>query len=89
MELLAEEAPSDAAEFDAALDELARLARLVDGLLAVARAENTTASPEPVQVIDNLVDNALTAAPPGSQVLLAATGRVTGPGSPSPMTAPA
>jgi signal transduction histidine kinase len=115
MELLAEEAPSDAAEFDAALDELARLARLVDGLLAVARAENTTASPEPVQVaellteraeawrpvaaerdvrlavaahdhltalaapghleqvIDNLVDNALTAAPPGSQVLLAAS----------------
>jgi signal transduction histidine kinase len=114
MELLAEEATSDPAEFDAALDELARLARLVDGLLAVARAENTTASPEPVQVtgllteraeawrpiaaerdvrlsvdahyhltalaapghleqvIDNLVDNALTAAPRGGHVQLAA-----------------
>jgi signal transduction histidine kinase len=114
MELLAEEATSDPAEFDAAQDELARLARLVDGLLAVARAENATASPEPVQVtgllteraeawrpvaeerdvqltveahahltalvppghleqvIDNLVDNALTAAPRGGHVRLAA-----------------
>ena len=113
MELLAEEATSDPAEFDAALDELARLARLVDGLLAVARAEHATASPEPVQVtgllteraeawrpiaaerdvqlsveahdhltalaapgnleqvIDNLVDNALTAAPQGGHVRLA------------------
>jgi signal transduction histidine kinase len=114
MELLSEETASDPAEFDAALDELARLARLVDGLLAVARAENTTASPEPVrvaallteraeawrpvaaerdvqlsveaqdhltalaapghleQVIDNLIDNALTAAPRGGHVRLGA-----------------
>jgi signal transduction histidine kinase len=113
MELLAAEA-TDAAEFDAALDEVARLARLVDGLLAVARAENVTEPPERVavtrllaerveawrpvaaerdvrlsletngqvtaltvpghleQVIDNLVDNALTATSPGGQVRLAA-----------------
>ncbi len=59
MELLAEEARSsgaeaDAAEFDAALDELGRLARMVDGLLAVARAENTTTPPEEVAVTDLL-----------------------------------
>lgn len=114
MELLAEENPADRAEFDAALDELGRLARLVDGVLAVARAEHTTATPSPVdvaallaervdawrpvagerdvrlsadapgllmalavpghleQVIDNLVDNALTAAPRGGHVRLAA-----------------
>jgi signal transduction histidine kinase len=113
MELLAAEA-TDAAEFDAALDEVARLARLVDGLLALARAENVTEPPEQVavtrllaeraeawrpvaaerdvglslktngevtaltvpghleQVIDNLVDNALTATAPGGHVRLAA-----------------
>jgi signal transduction histidine kinase len=114
MELLAAEATADAAEFDAALDEVARLARLVDGLLAVARAENVTEPPEQVavtrlladraeawqpvaadrnvdlalktngqvtaltvpghleQVIDNLVDNALTATSPGGHVRLTA-----------------
>jgi len=114
MELLAAEAGADAAEFDAALDEVARLARLVDGLLAVARAENVTEPPEEVsvtrllaeraeawrpvaaerdvrlsaetdvqvtavtvpghleQVVDNLVDNALTATSPGGHVRLTA-----------------
>lgn len=115
VELLAAEATSaDAGEFDGALDELTRLARLVDGLLAVARAENVTEPPEQVtvtrllrerveawqpvaaertvslsletnaqiaaltvpghleQVIDNLIDNALTAAPPNGQVRIAA-----------------
>ncbi|MDN3359787.1 HAMP domain-containing sensor histidine kinase [Actinomadura sp. DC4] len=114
MELLAAEPAADAAEFDGALEELARLARLVDGLLAVARAENATEPPqqvmisqllieraeawrpvaaernvdlsaaanEPVsalavpghleQVIDNLIDNALTAAPPSGHVRLTA-----------------
>ncbi len=112
MELLAAEPAADAAEFDGALEELARLARLVDGLLAVARAENVTEPPEQVtvtrllaeraeawrpvaaernvglaletnehvmaltvpghleQVIDNLIDNALNAAPPGGHVRL-------------------
>lgn len=114
MELLAAETTADPAEFDGALDELARLARLVDGLLAVARADNVTEPPERVplnrllaeraeawqpvanerdvrlslttngdvtalavpghleQVIDNLIDNALTAAPPRGHVRLAA-----------------
>lgn len=119
MELLAEEAATgdggvDPADIDDALEELARLGRLVDGLLSVARAENSDAIPEPVdvagllreraeawrpvagergirltveahggivalargghleQVIDNLVDNALTAAPSGGHVRLAA-----------------
>ena len=115
MELLAAETTADeAAEFDGALDELSRLARLVDGLLAVARAEHVTEPPEQVavtrlladrveawkpvaaerdvrlsletneqlmalavpghleQVIDNLVDNALTAAPGGGYVRIAA-----------------
>jgi signal transduction histidine kinase len=114
MELLAAETTADPGEFDGALDELARLARLVDGLLAVARAENVTEPPEQVvvtrllaervdawqpvaaernvdlshetngqvmalavpghleQVIDNLIDNALTATPPDGHVRLAA-----------------
>jgi signal transduction histidine kinase len=113
MELLATDAP-DAGEFEAALEELARLARLVDGLLAVARAENVTEPSVPLavtglltdraeawrpiaaerdvrltvettgaitalavpghleQVIDNLIDNALTATPPDGHVRLAA-----------------
>jgi signal transduction histidine kinase len=113
MELLATET-GDGAEFDGALDELARLSRMVDGLLAVARAENVTATPEHVavsrmlderveawrpvaaergvrlsaetnrpvaaqavpahleQVIDNLIDNALTATPPEGHVRLGA-----------------
>ncbi|MEV5753904.1 HAMP domain-containing sensor histidine kinase [Actinoallomurus sp. NPDC052308] len=59
IELFAEEARSggreaDAAEFEAALDELGRLARMVDGLLAVARAENTTTSPQVIAVTDLL-----------------------------------
>lgn len=113
MELLAAEA-ADTTEFDGALDELARLSRMVDGLLAVARAENVTETPEHVavtrmlgeraeawrpvaaergvhlsvetgrpvaadavpahleQVIDNLIDNALTATPPDGHVRLGA-----------------
>jgi signal transduction histidine kinase len=59
MELFAEEAESggreaDAAEFAAALEELGRLARMVDGLLAVARAENTTTPPQAIPVADLL-----------------------------------
>jgi signal transduction histidine kinase len=40
--------PAAAGELDGALEEIARLSRLVDGLLAVARAENT--QPAPVTV---------------------------------------
>jgi signal transduction histidine kinase len=51
LDLLAQEAdPETAAELAGAQEEIARLARLVSGLLAVARAENVTAVPVPVEV---------------------------------------
>jgi signal transduction histidine kinase len=49
LDLLAQES-GEAADFAGALDEVARLSRLVDGLLAVARAENATPSAATVQV---------------------------------------
>lgn len=117
LELLTGEAPPDTVEdLHNSLDEINRLSHLVDGLLAVARAEHTTAPPVQIavgeilaeraeawapvaaerhihltvtgpeelralagaghleQVLDNLIDNALTAAPEGGRVGLAATG---------------
>jgi signal transduction histidine kinase len=49
LDLLAQES-AEAADFAGALDEVARLSRLVDGLLAVARAENATPVAVAVQV---------------------------------------
>ena len=57
LDLLAQEAdPQTAAELAGAQEEIARLARLVSGLLAVARAENVTAVPVPVAVDAVLAD---------------------------------
>jgi signal transduction histidine kinase len=51
LELLAEDVGEpQRAELDGALREIARLSRLADGLLAVARAEQTATTPEPVDV---------------------------------------
>jgi signal transduction histidine kinase len=51
LDVLAQEAPDPLAdELAGAQDEVARLSRLVDGLLAVARAENVTTAPVPVPV---------------------------------------
>lgn len=51
IDLLAEDADAEtAAELAGARDELARLSRLVDGMLAVARAENVVPQPVPVAV---------------------------------------
>ena len=50
LETLATEAGDDSPEFPAALSEVARLGRMVDGLLAVARAENATPDIVPVSV---------------------------------------
>jgi signal transduction histidine kinase len=51
LDLLAQEAePETAAELAGAQEEIARLARLVSGLLAVARAENVTAAPVTIMV---------------------------------------
>jgi signal transduction histidine kinase len=49
LDLLAQES-GETADFAGALDEVARLSRLVDGLLAVARAENATPVAVTVQV---------------------------------------
>lgn len=51
LELLVDDAPEQLrAELLDTLPEIARLSRLVDGLLAVARADEVSASPEPVDV---------------------------------------
>ncbi|WRZ88904.1 ATP-binding protein [Streptomyces sp. NBC_01007] len=49
-----------AAEFAGAQEEIARLSRLVDGLLAVSRAENAVPRPVPVRV-DRVVDDRVVA----------------------------
>ena len=46
----AEADPEIAAELAAAQDEVARLSRMVDGLLAVARAENVTPQPKAIDI---------------------------------------
>jgi signal transduction histidine kinase len=51
LDVLAEETPAPLAdELAGAQEEVARLSRMVDGLLAVARAENVTTAPVPVPV---------------------------------------
>ncbi len=50
--LAAESDPATSAELAGALDELARLSRLVDGLLAVARAENVVPVPAAIDVAE-------------------------------------
>lgn len=119
LELFAADLDRDRAdEIDAMLEETARLSRLVDGLLAVARAEAAPVTPEPVdlasaarerltawqpvadergvtlhlhtspalvtagpghieQILDNLLDNALTAAPANSTVTVTASSDTT------------
>ncbi|MCL2552999.1 MAG: HAMP domain-containing histidine kinase [Actinomycetia bacterium] len=69
LDMLATETPGDeetAAELAAAQQEITRLSRLVDGLLAVARAEN--AVPRPVAVrVDEVVEDRLAAWMPVAQ----------------------
>jgi signal transduction histidine kinase len=57
LDLLAEDADeATAADVAGAQQEIARLSRLVNGLLAMARAENVTAAPVPVAVRDVVQD---------------------------------
>jgi len=59
LDLLGEDADeATAAEVAGAQQEIARLSRLVNGLLAMARAENVTAAPVPVAVHDVVTDRA-------------------------------
>ncbi|WNM35840.1 HAMP domain-containing sensor histidine kinase [Streptomyces sp. Li-HN-5-11] len=67
LDLLAEDAEGDtAAELADAQGEIARLSRLVDGLLAVARAENAVPRPVPVRV-DRVVAERVAAWEPVAQ----------------------
>lgn len=50
LELLPEQESPDRAELSGALDEVNRLSRLIDGLLAVARADSTSQAPTPIDV---------------------------------------
>jgi signal transduction histidine kinase len=60
LDVLALQAPDQLAEeLAGAHDEVARLSRMVDGLLAVARAENVTAAPVPVRVDAVIKDRAV------------------------------
>jgi signal transduction histidine kinase len=57
LELLHDDVDSTAAdELDGALDEISRLSRLVDGLLAVARAEHTEPAPVSVDLARLVMD---------------------------------
>jgi signal transduction histidine kinase len=58
LEALAAEAGDGPAEFSVALSEVARLGRMVDGLLAVARAENATPDIMPVSVAEVVAERA-------------------------------
>jgi signal transduction histidine kinase len=67
LDLLAQDADeATAAELAGAQDEIARLTRMVSGLLAVARAENVTAAPVRVSV-DAVIDDRAAAWRPAAQ----------------------
>jgi signal transduction histidine kinase len=67
LDLLAQDADeATAAELAGAQEEIARLSRLVTGLLAVARAENVTATPVRIAV-DTVVRDRVTAWRPAAQ----------------------
>jgi len=67
LDLLAQETPGEiAAELTGAQEEVARLSRMVDGLLAVARAENVTAAPVTVPV-DVVIRDRVTAWRPAAE----------------------
>lgn len=63
LEALAAEAGDSAAEFSVPLAEVARLGRMVDGLLAVARAENATPDIVPVPVSEVVAERTAAWAP--------------------------
>jgi signal transduction histidine kinase len=79
LDVLAQDAdPDTAAELADAQEEIARLSRMVDGLLAVARAENVVTEPVPVTVADVISDRVAAWAPVADERGITLT--VSGPG---------
>ncbi len=80
LDVLAMQAPDQLAdELAGAHDEIGRLSRMVDGLLAVARAENVTAAPVPVQVEAVIRDRAAAWKPAADEKPVALSVPVTEP----------
>ena len=80
LDLLAQDAdPETAAELAGAQEEIARLARLVSGLLAVARAENVTAAPAAVAVDAVVQDRAAAWRPAAAERGVTITARCPAP----------
>jgi len=80
LDLLAQDADEHtAAEVAGAQEEIARLSRLVDGLLAVARAENAVARPVTIAVHEILSDRAAAWRPAAEERGIEITGTCAGP----------
>jgi YD repeat-containing protein len=75
LDLLAQDADADtSAELAGAQDEISRLSRLVDGLLAVARAENAVVGPVAVAVDEVIADRVAAWRPVAEERGVALTG---------------
>jgi signal transduction histidine kinase len=84
LDVLSQDAgPAAAAELAGAQEEIARLSRLVDGLLAVARAENVVAGPVAVAVDEVIHDRAAAWQPVAAERGVTLTASVPGPVSAS------
>jgi signal transduction histidine kinase len=80
LDVLAQEAPDPLAdELAGAQDEVARLSRLVDGLLAVARAENVTTAPVPVPVEAVIKDRSAAWRPTAEEKAIELSAATSGP----------
>jgi signal transduction histidine kinase len=76
LDVLAADADDDiASELAAAQEEIGRLSRLVDGLLAVARAENAVPRPVPVRVDEVVADRVAAWNPVAQDKQVTLTGR--------------
>lgn len=80
LDVLAQETPDPLAEeLAGAQEEVARLSRMVDGLLAAARAENVTTSPVPVPVEAVIRDRAAAWRPAAEEKSVAISASATEP----------
>jgi signal transduction histidine kinase len=80
LDVLALQAPAELAdELAGAQGEVARLSRMVDGLLAVARAENVTSTPVPIQVEAVIGDRSAAWRPAAEEKSVELSASATGP----------